>query len=441
MANPRDQYSILYKQPVQETKQNTKPVNRLRAGQKPEWMKEESDSDDDIFREATEKLEINNIQSNKREVNRENIKEIEKADRRLQRLTRDRKEDGNKDKLEERLKLRREINRSKIVSSNDNDKNVNINSVKEIKSTREEIKQKLLENLNKEEPQEADDELLELLGENDDVKEDNQAALYEEIEEDDEEEQEEAMMRPVFVRKDDRKTINEQLQYEVEEQMIKEQQVKQKEIRKQETKQLVKKIVEKEEMEALEDKNTEDTEMPDDTDNIDDLEEYEKWKLRELRRIKQQVEEDERRLNDKSELERRRNLTDEQRKEENLRLGSDDTLRSFKSKINFLQKYYHKGAFYQADAKTNMEHIYNRDYNLPTWEDKIDRSAMPLIKQKRRGREFKKGQTKYTHLTQEDTTNFDPTYKMPENINKKLVSNLGGYKGENTFDLTKKKRK
>ena len=175
-------------------------------------------------------------------------------------------------------------------------------------------------------------------------------------------------------------------------------------------------------------------EMPDDTDNLDDLEEYEKWKLRELKRIKKQAEDDEIKLKERIEIDRRRNLTNDQRNEENIRLGSDDTLRPFKSKLQFLQKYYHKGAFYVDERQENMEHVLNRDYNLPTWEDRIDKSNLPKSLQKRRGLTFKKGQTKYTHLTQEDTTNFDPVFKMPENINKKVVSYMGGLKGKDVFD-------
>jgi microfibrillar-associated protein 1 len=181
--------------------------------------------------------------------------------------------------------------------------------------------------------------------------------------------------------------------------------------------------------------------MPDDADDLDNLEEYEKWKVREYKRIKLQFEESEKKLKERLEIERRRNLTDSQRSEENIRLGSDDTLRPFKSKINFLQKFYHKGVFYQHEAKEDLDHIYNRDYNLPTMEDKVDRSAMPKLLQVRRGLQFKKGRSKYTHLTSEDTTNFDPNFKIPDYIANKFMSSQGGYKAQNEFSLTKKKNK
>jgi microfibrillar-associated protein 1 len=48
-----------------------------------------------------------------------------------------------------------------------------------------------------------------------------------------------------------------------------------------------------------------------------------------------------------------------------------------------MQKYYHKGAFYQQDDETAANDLANRDFNLPTGEDKGDKSVMPSILQKR----------------------------------------------------------
>ena len=169
-------------------------------------------------------------------------------------------------------------------------------------------------------------------------------------------------------------------------------------------------------------------ELIDDTDDLNDITEYEKWKIRELTRIKRSLQETQTKLTTDLELQHRRTLTDEQVKSENLKLGSNDTLRKFKSKLNYLQKYYHKGAFFQDESQLNDEHIYNRDYNLPTWEDSIDRTKLPSIMNKRRGNLFKKGQSKYTHLSNEDTTNFDAMFKVPEHIAKGLLKKTGGYK-------------
>lgn len=152
----------------------------------------------------------------------------------------------------------------------------------------------------------------------------------------------------------------------------------------------------------------------DDTDYIDSQCEYEKWKIRELNRIKRNLLEKVNNLNQKTEIYK----------------GQDNEKITFNSapnkekneKINFLQQYYHKGVFFQNEADNNENHIYNRNYNLPTWEDTVDRTGLPEILMKRRGKLFKKGQTKYTHLSNEDTTNFNPFYKVPEALNKKNVN-------------------
>jgi microfibrillar-associated protein 1 len=52
-----------------------------------------------------------------------------------------------------------------------------------------------------------------------------------------------------------------------------------------------------------------------------------------------------------------------------------------------MQKYYHKGAFYQDKE----DEILNRDYNIAVGEDLYDKSIMPNLKQKRRGEYGKKG--------------------------------------------------
>lgn len=81
-----------------------------------------------------------------------------------------------------------------------------------------------------------------------------------------------------------------------------------------------------------------------------------------------------------------------------------------RSKLKFLQKYYHVGAFFQSGADDDRDTmgtdaIYRRDYTGATGEDKFDREALPAVMQvKNFGRA---GRTKWTHLNAEDTTNVD----------------------------------
>ena len=80
--------------------------------------------------------------------------------------------------------------------------------------------------------------------------------------------------------------------------------------------------------------------------NVKKQAKYEAWKVRELKRILRDREEAEAYEKEQAEVERRRKMTDEERQAENVRLGTDDTDKKQKVAYNFMQKYYHKGAFF-----------------------------------------------------------------------------------------------
>ena len=106
---------------------------------------------------------------------------------------------------------------------------------------------------------------------------------------------------------------------------------------------------------------------------------------------------------EKAEIERRRSMTDEERMMEDMEEARKNPAAE-KSKYKYLQKYYHKGAFYQEYDKDGRlkDQIFERDYNLPTLEDNIDKSILPKVMQvKKFGL---KGRTKYTHLKDQDTS-------------------------------------
>lgn len=60
-----------------------------------------------------------------------------------------------------------------------------------------------------------------------------------------------------------------------------------------------------------------------------------------------------------------------------------------KAKWKYLQKYWHKGAFFQEapdDARGTAGldgAVYNRDYSAPTGEDLFDKSTLPEVMQVR----------------------------------------------------------
>lgn len=118
---------------------------------------------------------------------------------------------------------------------------------------------------------------------------------------------------------------------------------------------------------------------------------------------------------EKQELEARKNMTDEQRLAEQkaaraAQLQGDEDMnnKGDKPQRKFLQKYYHKGAFYMDDdtlAKDKTD-VRKLDYNEPTLEDKYNRESLPAVMQvKKFGM---RGRTKYTHLKDQDTTERRP---------------------------------
>lgn len=172
----------------------------------------------------------------------------------------------------------------------------------------------------------------------------------------------------------------------------------------------------------------------DDTDDVNIEEEVQAWRLRELLRIKRDREEREHWEREKMELERIRNMTEEERRqldEEKMK----EWMEQPKSQMRFMQKYYHKGAFFMDDTGS----LYGRDYAQPTGEDaSANRELLPEVKQVR---DFgKKGRTKWTHLVGEDTTAFDYGWGQRKNeMNYKLVSKMGGMQGY--LDNPSKRRK
>ena len=59
-----------------------------------------------------------------------------------------------------------------------------------------------------------------------------------------------------------------------------------------------------------------------------------------------------------------------------------------KKKWKFMQKYWHKGAYYQTGAddqfqEKNTDDIFRRDFSAPTGEDKFDKTILPKVMQVR----------------------------------------------------------
>eukprot|EP00736_Rhodelphis_marinus_P004218 Rmarinus@m.21026 len=225
---------------------------------------------------------------------------------------------------------------------------------------------------------------------------------------------ERTMLKPVFVKKKERETIKEIEAKEKEEKTRESERKARFEVRKKETCNMLSEQIKMEEAAAKQAMlNDDDTNMPDDSDDINEAEEYEAWKQRELARIKLERDERERHRQELADRARRNDMTEEERlavlrQRENMRRANNP-----QKKMRFLQKWFHKGAFFMDTDDTGVlkEEIYRRDYSSATMDDMKDKSMLPRVMQvKNFGRS---GGTKWTHLVDQDTTDRDALWGDP----------------------------
>jgi microfibrillar-associated protein 1 len=201
-----------------------------------------------------------------------------------------------------------------------------------------------------------------------------------------------------------------------------------------ESKKMLFDMVRKEE-EVKDEQKSDEEDMPDDTDGKNEAEEYELWRIRELKRHRRDKSEREARALEKADIERRRNMTDEERKKEDEKLAKKQPKREKAKKFEFMQKYFHRGAYFQDKAVDGSEPLYLRDFHEGTAWDKVDKSALPEVMQLRRGLWGMKGQVKHTHLSAEDTTNKSSLVsQMDEKLASKMHGKMAGVKGKDSMD-------
>jgi microfibrillar-associated protein 1 len=152
--------------------------------------------------------------------------------------------------------------------------------------------------------------------------------------------------------------------------------------------------------------NLDEAEFVDDTDPADPeaaATERAKWKLRELHRVKRERAMIEEAEAERAEVERRRNLSAAERDAEDREfLEKQKEEKGERGSMSFMQKYFHKGAFFQDDLKASG--VDRRDLMGAKFEDATNREILPEYMQIRDMTKLgKKSRTKYRDMKSEDT--------------------------------------
>ncbi|KAI9284593.1 splicing factor, Prp19-binding domain-containing protein [Umbelopsis sp. AD052] len=410
------------------------PVKRYRAGQAPTNVQESSDEEEDDEEQQQQQQETTSISRRDHAsqaiqfAQKEVITGVEQvaisdqdaaSDRRLRRL-----KEAQAARVDESGRRRRRFEEDEPAQEESEDED-------EIAAQRQRMKQKALE---QRKAQEAEASRL-------------QEAMP--IEEEDEEEEEEGsteyetdsseeyvapkLIKPVFIPKDRRATVMEKERIAEAEEAAEQQRLERLEQRKLESHQLLADQLKKDIMgEEIDPDSAAGPPDVDDTDGVDEEAEFEAWKIRELLRIKRDKEERIARDREREEIERRREMPEEERLKEDLERARESRKKD-RSKHQFMQKYYHKGAFYQDKD----DEIFKRDYEVATESEINKKEMLPEVMQvKKFGMA---GQTKYKHLAAEDTTDKTSAWMQKSDVNRRAMKRMGGMKDE--YDHQNKRRR
>jgi len=387
-------------------------VKRYIAGKRPEYAGDDSSSEDeDGFQRGGVEEKVHGGHLRRGE------------DRRLARLE---EMDDEEVDVEERIRRRRHREPEVIEESEDEDAKEEIPKRRvhqpiqlEEESDDEDLNEQQMEErrmmrrLRARARVNQDEELLQVKEEEEQMEIKEESDDEEEEETDSEEEDsddEDARLKPVFVRKKDRLTIQER---EKEQQRMEELAVESKKVAEQRKRETIR-LIEAERRAELQRKEASNEaqliqarlDELEDEDEGDDEAEYEKWKLRELKRVKRDREEREQMQKEREEIEKMAKMTEEERIQMNRMNPKKITNKKEKGKMKYLQKYYHRGAFFMEKE----EEVFTRDFAQPTLDDHFDKLVLPKVMQvKNFGRS---GRTKYTHLVDQDTTSFDSPWAV-----------------------------
>lgn len=151
---------------------------------------------------------------------------------------------------------------------------------------------------------------------------------------------------------------------------------------------------------------------PNDDDDVDRERERDAWELRELGRLLKAMEELNERQSREDEYNRRRKMTDAECLEEDKTAGRYQAPGANRqpggqsTKGGFMQRFYHRGAYYMDDSEWAEGDIRQKaaEYaKAATGEDKFDKSKLPEVMQVKKFGHARQN-TRYKGLAKEDTT-------------------------------------
>ncbi|OAF69023.1 Microfibrillar-associated protein 1 [Intoshia linei] len=430
--------AISYRNVKGEVAMKKVKVNRYVAGKRPEYAygSDESSHYSDQENEDDKKV-IKNDSENTTIIQTASFtftEDVQAA--RVDRLNRILEEESNDKDFADDPMERIIQHRRNVVCEDDEDMNTGpfVNKNKYIESSDEEedtdrsITEKRKKKLNIVKEKHVEEELLPIEDEESDEKSEESDLYEEESEYEYEDEIAAPRLKPVFVVKSDRITTLEKEEIEKKEALILEHKKRADRLIKKQTVDQINsdvnnfateqkandknRLLRENEIEALEVLNTDDED--------DNMELYEEWKLRELKRIKRHRDELESHQREQADIDKLRSMSETERVmalKQNPRIVTN---KAIKGTYKFLQRYFHRGAFYMDSE----ESVYKRNFAEPTLEDKFDKTVLPAVMQvKNFGRASR---TKYTHLVDQDTTDFESAWAAASAQNIKFHSGSGG---------------